>query len=301
MDVTAEDVRAALERVLRSPVFANAGRLSRMLRFLVDRTLAGEAGQLKEYVVGVEVFDRPADYDPRLDSIVRVEARRLRAKLAEYYDGDGRADPVRFRLPKGGYVPTIEAASATAPAPAGETVHVEPPAGISARSGRRVGPIAAAVLVLVLGAIGARAWFSRLPAAVDPATSIAVLPFHVFSGREDDRRLADRLADGVTTELGRQRTLAVAAYTLASQFRDPQRTSREIADALGVRVLMETTAHVEGDSVRLEARLVDATLGRKLWVEDFEGRRDDLDALERRVADGVSRFLLDPQRGPRRD
>src|SRR5688572_14132707 len=101
---TADAVHPQLERILASPGFANAGRLSRFLRFVVERTLAGEGDQLKEYLIGTEVFDRAADYDPRLDSIVRVEARRLRAKLQEYYAGPGRDDSVTISVDKGSYV-----------------------------------------------------------------------------------------------------------------------------------------------------------------------------------------------------
>ena len=72
-------------------------------RYVVERTLAGEADQLKEYAVGVEVFDRDDKYDPRLDSIVRVEAGRLRSRLEEYYNGEGAPDEVRIVLPRGGY------------------------------------------------------------------------------------------------------------------------------------------------------------------------------------------------------
>ena len=86
--------------MLASPAFVNAGRLSRMLRFVVERTLDGQGDQLKEYLLGVEVFDRPSEYDPRLDSIVRVEARRLRAKLAEYYEADGAGDACESAWPK---------------------------------------------------------------------------------------------------------------------------------------------------------------------------------------------------------
>ena len=91
----ADAVRAQLDRILASPGFVNADRLSRFLRFVVERTLAGEGDQLKEYLLGTEVFDRPSDYDPRLDSIVRVEARRLRAKLAEFYAGPRAPRPDR--------------------------------------------------------------------------------------------------------------------------------------------------------------------------------------------------------------
>lgn len=87
--IPAEAITAELDRILASKGFANAGRLSRLLRYVVERTLAGEADQLKEYAVGVEVFDRDDKYDPRLDSIVRVEAGRLRSRLEEYYNGEG--------------------------------------------------------------------------------------------------------------------------------------------------------------------------------------------------------------------
>jgi TolB-like protein len=126
-----------------------------------------------------------------------------------------------------------------------------------------------------------------------PVVTVAVLPFHVFSGRDDDRRLADRLADGVTTELARVASLGVAAHTSASQYRDPQRSVREIGRALGVKVVMEGTAHIDGQRVRLEIRLVDSTLGRKLWVEEFTGPSDDLDGLERTVAEAAAKFLLE--------
>ena len=107
MAPSADDVRHELARLLGSAGFANAGRMSRFLKFIVERTLAGEGERLKEYVIGVEVFDRDADYDPRLDAIVRVEAARLRTKLAEYYAGEGRGDAIVLSLPKGGYAPLI--------------------------------------------------------------------------------------------------------------------------------------------------------------------------------------------------
>src|SRR5204863_4703054 len=80
-------------------------RLSRFVRFIVERHLEGRDRELKESVVGVEVFNRKPDYDPRQDSIVRTEAARLRVRLAEYYEADGMNDPLILELPKGGYVP----------------------------------------------------------------------------------------------------------------------------------------------------------------------------------------------------
>ena len=79
----------------------------RFLRLTVERLLAGRADELKEYLLGVEVFDRSSSYDPRVDPIVRVEARRLRAKLKAYYEGDGIADDVLIEFVPGGYAPRV--------------------------------------------------------------------------------------------------------------------------------------------------------------------------------------------------
>ena len=75
------EVRAELDPILASKGFATAGRLSKLLRYVAENTVAGETDQLKEYAVGIEVFERGEKYDPRVDSIVRVAAARLATKL----------------------------------------------------------------------------------------------------------------------------------------------------------------------------------------------------------------------------
>ena len=93
-------VRAELDRILRSPGFAHSERMARFLRCVVERAVAGRGEEVKEYLLGVEVFDRKSDYDPRVDPIVRVEARRLRAKLEEFYaEWERIADS--YRTPEG--------------------------------------------------------------------------------------------------------------------------------------------------------------------------------------------------------
>jgi len=102
-----ETIRAQVEKIISSRGFARSGRLSRFLTFAVEQTLAGRSEQLKEQSLGLEVFDRKTDYDPRIDPIVRVEARRLRAKLKAYYTSLGRRDEVVIVFPKGTYVPVF--------------------------------------------------------------------------------------------------------------------------------------------------------------------------------------------------
>src|SRR5580693_659990 len=105
----ADAVRRALEKITSSAVFADSQRMARFLRFAVEESLQGNGCRLKEIVIGSEVFDRGADYDPRLDPIVRVEARRLRSKLLAYYEGEGKDDELIIELPKGTYQPVIRA------------------------------------------------------------------------------------------------------------------------------------------------------------------------------------------------
>ena len=99
--------RDELERVLSSTCFSRNERVSRLLRFLVEKLLEGRENELKESVIGVEVFGRRPDYNPKLDSTVRSEAVRLRALLDRYYSTEGREDLIVIELPKGGYIPSF--------------------------------------------------------------------------------------------------------------------------------------------------------------------------------------------------
>jgi Tol biopolymer transport system component len=104
----ADAIRAELDKILSSRPFSGAERATNFLRFVVGKTLSGEADQLKEYVLALEVLGRKPSFDPRTDPIVRVEAGRLRARLEEYYRTEGSGDGLLITLPKGGYVPTFE-------------------------------------------------------------------------------------------------------------------------------------------------------------------------------------------------
>jgi TolB-like protein/Tfp pilus assembly protein PilF len=103
-----EDVEEQLSRILSSPVFTQATRLKSFLRYIVEATQSGRAETLKEYSIGVEVFDRGKDFDPRIDNIVRIQAAKLRSKLLEYYSSGGASDRIVISIPKGSYIPKIE-------------------------------------------------------------------------------------------------------------------------------------------------------------------------------------------------
>jgi hypothetical protein len=107
MHIAREEKLAELERVLHGRALHGSDNLKAFLRFIVDKSLENQEGQLKEYVIATEVFGRGSDFDSRVDSVVRVQAGRLRTKLHEYYENEGRDDRVIIILPKGQYTPVF--------------------------------------------------------------------------------------------------------------------------------------------------------------------------------------------------
>ncbi len=107
--VSEQAIRRELERLVQSAIFAQSDRLVRFLRFTIDHAVSGRADALKEYIIGTEVYDRKPPYHPSQDSIVRTEARRLRSKLKEYYEAEGKNDPVFIYFRPGSYVPVFRA------------------------------------------------------------------------------------------------------------------------------------------------------------------------------------------------
>ena len=103
-----QPVLKQLDRMLASSTFKQVDRLKRFLSFIVLESIGGRGTELKEYVIGVHVFGKESSFDPRTDPIVRVQARRLRAKLVLYYQEHGHTDEVIIDLPKGGYAPVIK-------------------------------------------------------------------------------------------------------------------------------------------------------------------------------------------------
>ena len=101
-------MRQELASILATPAFRNSPQRSRFLAYVVDCALAGDHENLKEYVIGVEVFGRPESFDPRLDSVVRVHATQLRKKLRAYYEVNGPNSDVRITIPPGSYKPVFE-------------------------------------------------------------------------------------------------------------------------------------------------------------------------------------------------
>jgi len=159
-------VRAELERILASDVFSRAQQLRRFLSFIVEHRLAGEKDALKESVLAHELYRKGTDFDGGVDPVVRVDARRLRDKLREYYEG--RSAPVVISLPKGSYVPVFEANAGA-------------PTTSSAVSRSRAGLALGAISVVIAILASALTWRAfRTPVEAPPQ----LLPLATYPGAE---------------------------------------------------------------------------------------------------------------------
>jgi hypothetical protein len=147
MELAAEAIRAQVERLLLSKAFETSEVHRRLLTYLAEKTLAGESDRLKEYIVGLEAFGKPPSYDPKHDSIVRLQVGRLRQKIAAYYQEEAHGDTILVSLPKGGFRLQFEEM------PAGE--NGVPPVPVTAPAGRRPTLLLAAALAAAVVWAGA--------------------------------------------------------------------------------------------------------------------------------------------------
>ncbi|HYT69449.1 MAG TPA: hypothetical protein VEL51_23725 [Vicinamibacterales bacterium] len=177
-DLSDSAVRAQLDRILGSAVFSRSQQLRRFLTFIVEQTLTGQGHTLKEAVLAHEVYGKGLDFDGGTDPVVRVDARRLRDKLREYYEG--RSDPVVISLPKGSYVPVFEANSASPTHTAPQVVLPELQASrpVTNPSRARLVVVAVALVAAVMAVV--LAWRALRPADA-PAQ---LLPLASYPGVE---------------------------------------------------------------------------------------------------------------------
>jgi TolB-like protein len=272
--VSEERVRAALDRVLAAPEFVNAARLSRFLRFAVEKSLAGGSPELKEYLLGVEVFDRGQDFDPRLDPIVRVEAGRLRGKLQEYYEGGGQSDAVRIVFRKGSYAPSFEVAMQDAtPSPAGSPQW----------------KWAAAAVVVIGVAVAASLLMRSQTSAGAEVLTIAAIP----SSDSGNAEFADALTEAVSMELSKNPGVRVVAWPVVAEYRTRMGHPAEIASGriakdLGVEAVLEVSVRQDQDRRRIAALLINPERGWKEWAGEYERGTGESFAVQRELARAIA-------------
>jgi TolB-like protein len=245
-----------LERIVADHVFSGAARICRFLRFTVELKMSGREEQIKEFVIGREVFDRTDDYDPRLDPIVRVEARRLRAKLTEYYDGAGHTEPLRLEYPRGSYIPIVTRLARPADA---RPAH------------RRIVNWLAIPGVIGLAALGLVALvliayhFGTSPR---PQT-VAVLPVRWISNAYGLDKADAGVAEAVAGELANRDIARTIAWPVMLRYQTAHRSSESIGAELGAPTLILISIRDADREKLVSAFLMDAASGQKRRVTSY--------------------------------
>ncbi len=255
-------IRDELGRVLSSSGFARNERLSRFLRFLVERHLDGRDDEIKESVIGAEVFGRRPDYDPKLDSIVRTEAGRLRGRLIEYYGREVRRDRLVIEVPKGGYVPLFRC-----------------PHGAGRRDRRLRFATAAVALAAMVTAVG---WWS-VHTRFAPVR-IAVLPLQNLSSSPDTEYFADGLTGEIISSLSVIQGLEVRSQTSSLAFKAKPRNVRDVAKQLDVDYLLEGSVVRASDHVRIDTRLVRVRDDVSVWSGKFDRALTDVLVIQDEIS-----------------
>jgi len=277
-----ELIREELERVLSSAAFARSARISKLLRFLVERHTEGRDEELKESLVGVGVFGRRPDYDPKLDSTVRTEAVRLRARLREYYSTEGSEDPLVIELPKGGYIPRCR------PRPVGQRQRV------------RAKPVCLLVVLICLVAVATAAgmrgaWGKHVP------IPIAVLPLTNLSGDAGNELFVDGLTDEIIRQTSKIAGLTVRSRTSSFALKGRPRTVREAGSQLNVEYIVDGSVARSGREVRITAQLVHARDDVPIWTGTFNRHVREALETQQQISRGIVNALqLKLGRGLRR-
>ncbi len=282
-------VRGELEKVLGSETFAQSESLKRFLRHVVEKKLEGHDGELKEQVLGADVFGRGASFDPRIDPIVRVQATRLRGKLRDYYLKEGARSELVIELPKGSYVPSFSRSADPGQAPPRAKRHLV---------------ILAAVAVGLLALLAAFLFRNGPDRPPAPTGSIAILPFTDMSPAREYEYFGDGLAEEITTALASVAGLDVVPRTSAFRFKDEPVDLKTIASALGADPILQGSVRVSDGKLRVQAQLIRAADGRQLWTETYDRPLADAFEVQQEIATAVAhaveRELAHPPSGDAR-
>lgn len=222
-----EAIRAEVEKISSSVTLGSSARLCRFLRYVVEETLAGKGGELKEYSIGIEVFDRTASYDPNVDSIVRSGARRLRSKLKEYFESEGVRDSILINLRSGSYIPLFRLR---------QDLSVD---------------------------LATKPESSQ---SDEPSLLIAVLPFVTLGDDSESEAFAQGLTEEISHRVSQIAGLGLVARRSASQFKGTNDLSK-IREMLGADLVLDGTVRKDGSKLRISVELANTSDGHQLWSE----------------------------------
>lgn len=266
-DLSIEECRVQLARILNSAEFDATDRERRFLRYVVDETLVGRSSRIKAYSIAVEVFGRDASFDPQSDPIVRVEAGHLRRAIERYYLTAGQTDPILITIPKGGYVPNFLLRSMPRP------VKEEPaatPAPAPQQPRWRNNPLLALAASILITAAIIMAWLgysSRLTPSKPEIPRLLVEWFDDLNGTDESAALARGLTQEVISQLSKFKDIVVVQSPSPATL--PQ-----------VRYVLAGSVDLSADTFRFRVRMLNRADGSVLWAQSYDGATTVPDLLK---------------------
>ena len=279
-------VRKELDRILTSARFARNERMSRFLQHVVERHLEGRDDELKESLIAIEVFGRKPDHDPKQDSIVRTEAGRLRARLAEYYANEGADDRVTIELPKGGYVPVFQ------------RLEAQVANAVPERAPRRRAWMPAAAAGLAIALAGGGLWLMH---SRNAPIAIGVLPLENLSHNEQVEDFADGLTRQIITDMSVIEGLTVRSANSSFELKGQTHNVRAAAEKLRANYILSGGISMAGGKLRVTAYLVRTGDDVPVLSANYDRETADVFAIQDEIAlKIVNKLRLSLGRGKRR-
>ncbi|GLQ23461.1 hypothetical protein GCM10007853_13350 [Algimonas ampicilliniresistens] len=258
----ADAVRAQIETILEDPLFRDTTRIKRFLRYVTEETLAGRGARLKGYTVGLEVFDKPPDFDPQLDTIVRVQAGQLRRRLDLYYAGSGESDPIRLTIPKGRYAPRFEVRTS-------ETARLPAPSDLEPANDRDI---------------------------VSSFPGVAILTLETLADSDYSEFFAEGLTAEIVSALVQFRHIRVIALRSTQLDCDPSSVRDRVGESHDVQFVLSGSVRRSGDMFRVVVNLTAADTGQILYTQSFDRAYspDTLFELQESIASNVAATVAAP-------
>jgi TolB-like protein len=273
------------DRILASKTFSLSKRQCAFLDYVINEALEGRADKLNEFALAIMVFGRDESFDPRVDSIVRVEANRLRAKLREYYVVEGQVDSIRIEIPKGHYVPVFRQA---------DVAKIE--RRLSLRWPLWAGFIGAALVIMFIYSTyrvpqresNLAVKTQQLPSPL----SLAVLPLRDWSHLPDEY-FSEAMTDALISSLAEIQALRVTSLTSVLRYKNTEVSIPEIGRALGVAYIVEGSIFREDEHVRITAQLIAADADKHIWSTTLDRSMPNLLSMQSDVAAAIAAQISD--------
>lgn len=302
------EIDEQLQRILADSGFQSTPQLSALLTYVVEKALTGQVEELKATAIAQAVFRRDDSFDSQTDTIVRVEAGRLRRRLAQYYQGKGLNDPLVIDLPKGGYTPTFsEPATPTPQSARNPQIAGQAVSGIPAIPAARASPPTRkwiALLSLGLVLVLFLWWRGQGEDAVprEPSEPFVMVMPMAHQGSALEQQMTDRSVQAVISKLAKLDRISVMAYRSSVELAADRPSLTSLRAEQGVSHVLDGQLEIELDEVRAQIEIVATDTGEAVWSESVAGKLNAMgdfeDLLSRRIAAALS-VTLDPDQNER--